>query len=137
MTDWYVKRMQLKHNLSLIVILDPSIPSVLIMKWIYQSRGRIFVTKCSVPVWLHCLWSITLLLLFLWSAHSPNLLLKIMVWCLRCTFQMILHPETPAWPFVAAVVGASRLTLKSISLLCFTCSGWCSWKISTEIRVQL
>ena len=25
--------MQLKHNLSLIVILDPSIPSILIMKW--------------------------------------------------------------------------------------------------------
>ena len=37
-------QMQLKHNLSLIVIWDPSIPSILIMKRIYQSRGRIFVT---------------------------------------------------------------------------------------------
>ena len=32
-----VKRMQLKHNLSLNCNLDPSIPSILIMKQIYQS----------------------------------------------------------------------------------------------------
>ena len=31
-TDWYVKRMQLKHNLSLIVIWDPSIMSISIIK---------------------------------------------------------------------------------------------------------
>ena len=46
-TDWYVKRMQLKHNLSLIVIWDPSIPSILIMKQFYQSFVGKFCNNCT------------------------------------------------------------------------------------------
>ena len=67
-TGWYVKRMQLKHNLSLIVIWDPSIPSTLIMKQFYQSFvgkfcNNVFRQKSMTWIYLNtisCCWHKTM-----------------------------------------------------------------------------